>query len=179
MGIFESTGLLFLGILKRLYWLIPSLLSDPFDISERWLKVTYEAPQWAFWLLLSIGLSIAIILTCHELRVKVVKLEKQLDDRDKKKAERGTLAVFLNEGQSLKRQCENEKEPPPKVKTTEWAEKIENWLIFGIMVQILTTIVDIISLILYNIPLGAFLTSVLINLFFIILGIHILMQKRK
>jgi hypothetical protein len=128
MGIFESTGLLFLGILKRLYWLIPSLLSDPFDISERWLKVTYEAPQWAFWLLLSLGLSIAIILTYHELRVKVVKLEKQLDDRDKKKAERETLAVFLNEGQSLKCQCENEKEPAPEVKTTEWAEKIENWL---------------------------------------------------
>ena len=60
----------------------------------------------------------------------------------------------------------------------QW-EKIENWLIFAIMVQILTIIVDIISLILYNIPLGAFLTSVLINLFFIILGIHILMQKRK
>jgi len=60
----------------------------------------------------------------------------------------------------------------------QW-EKIENWVIFGIMVQILTIIVEIISLILYNIPLGAFLTSVLINLFFIILGIHILMQKRK
>lgn len=90
--------------------------------------MTYEAPQWAFWLLLSIGLSIAAALTYHELRVKVVDLEKQLDYRAKKKVARETLAVFLNEGQSLKRQCANEKEPPPEDKANEWAHKIEHWL---------------------------------------------------
>jgi len=70
MEFFKSFGLLLLGILKRLYYLIPSLFTDPFDFLERWFKVIYEPPQWLFWLLLSLGLAIAISKTYHELRVQ-------------------------------------------------------------------------------------------------------------
>ena len=69
MEFFKSIGLLSLGILKRLYYLIPSLFSDPFDVLERWFNVIYEPPQWMFWVLLVAGLCIAIILAYHELRM--------------------------------------------------------------------------------------------------------------
>ena len=60
----------------------------------------------------------------------------------------------------------------------QW-EKLENWVIFQIIFQILGVINIIISVVLYNIQLSAFLIEVIIYIFFIILGIHILMQKRK
>ena len=60
----------------------------------------------------------------------------------------------------------------------QW-EKLENWVIFGTLVQIMGIISSTISLVLYNIPISGFLTGVIINIFFIILGIHILMQKRE
>lgn len=85
MVFIKSIGLLLLGVLKRLYYLIPSLFSDPFDVLERWFKVIYEPPQWLFWVLLSVGLAIAIILAYHEVRMQKVNLERQLDDKAKKK----------------------------------------------------------------------------------------------
>ena len=60
----------------------------------------------------------------------------------------------------------------------QW-EKLENWVIFAILFQILSVVNINISVVLYNIPLSGFLTEVIINVFFIIFGIHILMQKRK
>lgn len=88
----------------------------------------YVIPQWIAWLLFGLGWFVAMILTYHELRTEKAKLEKKLDDKAKKKAAREMLAVFLNEGQALKRQCANEKEPPPEDRTNEWAHKIEHWL---------------------------------------------------
>ncbi|MFX0186577.1 MAG: hypothetical protein ACFE8A_02455 [Candidatus Hodarchaeota archaeon] len=58
-------------------------------------------------------------------------------------------------------------------------DKIESWVLFGIIAQIFSIINNIIGLVLYNIPIGAFLLSVIINVFFTILGIHIWIQKRK
>ena len=64
----KSFGLFLVGILKRLYWLLPSILSNPFDIAERWLGIHYDPPQWLFWVLLEIGLFIASFLTCYEVK---------------------------------------------------------------------------------------------------------------
>jgi len=64
------------GTIKRIYWLLPSLLTDPFDFAERWLKVNYTAPSYMFWILLFIGYLIASVLTYHELREQKRKLEK-------------------------------------------------------------------------------------------------------
>ena len=58
-------------------------------------------------------------------------------------------------------------------------EKIEDWILFSLIVQILTIIANIIGLIAYNIPIGGFLLSTIVNILFVIVGIHIWIQKRK
>ena len=67
----KSCGYFFLGILKRIYWLIPSILSDPFDIAERWFGVIYTAPPNTFWVLLFIGFFIAAFLTYNDIKRKL------------------------------------------------------------------------------------------------------------
>jgi len=59
----------------------------------------------------------------------------------------------------------------------EW-EKVENWIIFGTVVNILNSIAAIISIIVYTLPPIA-IVNLIINLFFAIVGIHILIQKRE
>ena len=61
------------GIAKRVYWLLPALLSDPFDIAERWFDMTYTAPPYLVWILVSVGLAIASFLTYRELYVESTK----------------------------------------------------------------------------------------------------------
>jgi len=78
MGFPKSLGLLLLGVLKRLYWVVPSLFTDPFDFMERWFKMMYQPPSFLFWLLLSLGLILAIALTYHELRMQNIKVEGRL-----------------------------------------------------------------------------------------------------
>ena len=78
MGLLKSLAQLLLGILKRLYWLIPSLFTAPFDFIERWFNVIYEPPQVLFWLLLFLGLAIATMLTYHELRVQCKGIIEEL-----------------------------------------------------------------------------------------------------
>ena len=58
-------------------------------------------------------------------------------------------------------------------------DKIESWVYFGTLVNGLGVIISIINIILYNISILTALTGLIINIFFTILGIHILMQKRK
>jgi len=65
------------GVVKRLYWLVPSLFTDPFDLLERWFGMNYQPAEWLFWLLLSFGLLIAIALTYHELRMQTAKLAQE------------------------------------------------------------------------------------------------------
>ena len=62
-------------------------------------------------------------------------------------------------------------------KLDNW-EKIEEWVLFGVMVQILMIIVQIMGIIMYNILNAGTIIAIIINLFFTILGIHIIMQKR-
>ena len=76
MEFLKSVGLFFLGVFKRLYYLIPSLLSDPFDVAERWFNVMFEPPEWLFWVLLSVGLLVAISLAYHEVRMQSVRFDE-------------------------------------------------------------------------------------------------------
>ncbi|MBI2979789.1 MAG: hypothetical protein HYY41_03060 [Chloroflexi bacterium] len=128
MELLESIFLFIRGTFKRAQWYLPPLLLDPFDIAEKVFQMKYVIPQWIAWLLFGLGWFLAMALTYHELRVERVKLEKQLNDKAKKKAARETLAIYLNEGQVLKRQCANEKEAPPGDEAYEWAHKVEHWL---------------------------------------------------
>lgn len=70
MSFLKSLGIFLLGILKRIYWLIPSIASGPFDIAERWFGMNYTAPPYTFWALLLIGLFIASFLTYYDLKRK-------------------------------------------------------------------------------------------------------------
>src|SRR4030043_140158 len=76
MELLRSLQFLSMGVLKRIYWLLPTLLLDPFDLVERLCKVSYEVPQWAIWTLFSLGWAIAITLTYHDLRMQKINLEK-------------------------------------------------------------------------------------------------------
>ena len=58
-------------------------------------------------------------------------------------------------------------------------EKIENWVLFLLIVQILTIIVNIIGLIAFNLTIGNTFLPLIINVLFVIVGIHIWIQKRK
>lgn len=73
MEFLKSVWFLFWGIVKRLWLLIPSLFTDPFDFMERWLNRTYQSPPFLFWLLLSLGIFVAVALTYHELRMKTTR----------------------------------------------------------------------------------------------------------
>ena len=63
-------------------------------------------------------------------------------------------------------------------KLDNW-EKIEEWVLFGVMAQILILIATIIGIIMYNLLSAGTVIAIIVNLFFIILGIHIIIQKRK
>ena len=59
----------------------------------------------------------------------------------------------------------------------EW-EKLENWIIFGVVVNIFGAVAGIISVTAYTLPLVSII-NIIINIFFALMGIHILIQKRK
>ena len=58
-------------------------------------------------------------------------------------------------------------------------DKIEEWVLFTVLVQILMIIAQIIGIAIINIFSAGSIIAIIINLFFVILGIHIIMQKRK
>ena len=63
------------GIGTRIYWILPSILSDPFDIAERWFGVKYEASPYMFWILLLFGLFMASFLTYYH-DIKDIKINQ-------------------------------------------------------------------------------------------------------
>ena len=63
-------------------------------------------------------------------------------------------------------------------KIDNW-EKIEEWMLFAVISNTLTLIAWIIGIIMYNYFSVGVITAIIVNLFFIIVGIHIIMQKRK
>jgi len=58
-------------------------------------------------------------------------------------------------------------------------EKLENWVLFNMLMNILIAIVNIIWIITYIEPISNVLLSIFINIFLAVLGIHIWIQKRK
>ena len=79
MELLTSLRLFVWGNIKRWYYLLPALCTDPFDFAERWFKVTYESPQYLVWVLVAIGFAIASIATYHELRTQKLKAESLLN----------------------------------------------------------------------------------------------------
>jgi hypothetical protein len=128
MEFLKSINSLFLGILKRLYYLIPALFTDPFDFLERWFKMIYEPPQWLFWLLLILGFALATILAYHEVRMQKVRLERQLDERQKRKDIRITLGQFLAEGHQITGKCFEKNTEAPVEEADRWTTKVFNYL---------------------------------------------------
>lgn len=78
MELLDSTRELLWGIIKRLYWLIPSLFTDPFDFIERWFKITYEPPSYLFWVLIGMGLAIATVMTYNDVKKQNASLHSQI-----------------------------------------------------------------------------------------------------
>ena len=65
------------GVLRRLYWILPSFLVDPFDIAAKF-GVSYEPPQWLFWVLLLLGFSWATFLTYYDVKQKLDETKEEL-----------------------------------------------------------------------------------------------------
>ena len=59
---FESAKQYARGIIKRLYWLAPTLFLDPFDFAERYWGIMYNPPQWLAWVLLTIGFVVGLVV---------------------------------------------------------------------------------------------------------------------
>ena len=76
MELWKSLRFFTIGVFKRIYWILPTLILDPFEIAEKLLGVSYDVPQWAIWLLFAAGWVVAILLTYHELRMQKVALEQ-------------------------------------------------------------------------------------------------------
>ena len=58
-------------------------------------------------------------------------------------------------------------------------DKIESWVIFGTISNGIGVILGIINIVLYTISILSAIVSLIIHIFFTVLGIHILMQKRE
>ena len=91
MELLRSLRLFVIGVFKRIYWILPTLLLDPFDFAERLLNVSYNVPQWLVWVLVTTGWAIAIVLTYHDLRMQKVALEQPTNWIDAHKNRHGKL----------------------------------------------------------------------------------------
>jgi hypothetical protein len=99
VDLFRSLGKFLLGILKRIYWLLPLLLSDPFDILDKWgIKVVL--PSLLVWILTGLGFFIACFLTYHELRLQSNKYQKEIITQEWKY--RRKLLIKQRESTNLK-----------------------------------------------------------------------------
>ena len=127
MEIFKSIRHLLARILARWFFLVPGIVLGAYDIVERASRVA-DIPQWIFWLALGLGLFISIAWAYHDLRMEKVALERQVDEKDKKRTIRETLGGFLREGAEFKRQCTRENEEPPFGEAEDWSTRTEEYL---------------------------------------------------
>ena len=67
----------------------------------------------------------------------------------------------------------------PLLKKLDQWEYIENWMTLAVISNATGLIACIIGIITYNIAVGSLIVSIILNLFFTIVGIHIIIQKRK
>lgn len=70
MEFLHSSRLFTWGILRRFYWMLPTLLVDPFDLLKTLFGVEYNPPTWIVWAVFSFGLFLAACLAYHEARTK-------------------------------------------------------------------------------------------------------------
>jgi hypothetical protein len=64
---FTSTLSLLGGVIKRFYFWLPTFLLDPFDLAERYLRVSYFPPAFMAWGLFGLGLFLAVAETYREI----------------------------------------------------------------------------------------------------------------
>jgi hypothetical protein len=60
-----------LAFVKNLYVFAVLLLSDPFDLAERWFGVSYTLPSWLFWILLGIAIGLSVWRTIEDTKRSV------------------------------------------------------------------------------------------------------------
>ena len=96
MELLKSLRFLINGVFKRIYWVLPTLILDPFGVAEKLLNVNYDVPQWAVWVLFVAGWAIAIILTYHDLRMQKAALEQPTNWIDAYKIQHGKLPPVPN-----------------------------------------------------------------------------------
>jgi hypothetical protein len=123
MDLLESTRLFAKGILKRLYWLAPTLYRAPFDFAERYFEMSYKPPQWLMWVLLIVGFMIAGVLTYHDLRKQCGKTQKpnQIGLREQ-------LNLLIEGGQKLRILSTSQGNPPPTAMAKNWRVKVKEFL---------------------------------------------------
>jgi hypothetical protein len=76
MEFFKSAGLFIFKTVTKIYWVLPTLVLDPFDLLKRIFNIDYQPPQWSIWLLFSLGCFTAMLLAYHELRIKNLQLSE-------------------------------------------------------------------------------------------------------
>lgn len=64
--------LLVIGFLKRIYWILPTLILDPFDIAKKLFDINYNVPLIVIWNILAVGCMIAVALTVRDIRNRTV-----------------------------------------------------------------------------------------------------------
>jgi hypothetical protein len=123
-----SFKLFITGTLKKVWFYLPPLVLDPFDIAERVFGINWIPPNWLAWTLFALGWVVAGAKTYHELRESKLKLEARLDDRKRNREIRESLGEYLERGRELMRLCTNEKSPPPDDEANQWADEVEQFL---------------------------------------------------
>jgi len=58
-------------------------------------------------------------------------------------------------------------------------EKIESWMLFAVIEESLSAIAQIIAIIVYNLSITSYIIGIIINILFALVGIHIILQKKK
>lgn len=91
MELLKSIRFFLWGVIKRIYWILPTLILDPFDLAKRVFNINYGMPQWSIWTLFVLGWLIACILTYHELRLKIAASTKLSWIMKYQKEQRGKL----------------------------------------------------------------------------------------
>jgi hypothetical protein len=82
MEYLHTFGSLCWGVIKRLYWIIPGLVTDPFDVLDKW-GVHMNVPPVISYALTGLGFSIAVLLTYHEQRMKAIIAVQERDSLKK------------------------------------------------------------------------------------------------
>ena len=98
MGGSSPTAQFIWEVAKRLYWLLPTLLTDPFDLVERVFHVSYEVPIAATWALIGAGFLLATLFAYHDVRMS---RDRYADHLERLRAENLPLWVVMAQQEAL------------------------------------------------------------------------------